>query len=95
MKAKAKPMPRRRAAKIDNNQTELVNYLRAYGFSVAITSSAGDGFPDLVAGKHGINYLIEVKGAKGKLTPMQKIFHDTWQGQIMVACCIEDLEGIL
>ncbi len=85
----------RRAAKIDNNQTEIVNYLRAYGFSVAITSSAGDGFPDLVAGKHGVNYLIEVKGEKGKLTPMQKIFHDNWQGQIMVARSIEDLEGVV
>ena len=87
-------MPRR-AGRKDNNQTELVNYLRAYGFSVAITSSAGDGFTDLVAGKQGINYLIEVKGAKGKLTPRQKIFHDNWQGQIMVAHCIDDLEGIV
>ncbi len=91
---KVKPMPRR-AAKIDNNQTEIVNYLRACGFSVAITSSAGDGFPDLVAGKHGVNYLVEVKGAKGKLTSKQVPFHDNWRGQIMVVRCVEDLEGIV
>ncbi len=91
---KVKPMPRR-AARIDNNQTEIVNYLRACGFSVAITSGVGNDFVDLVAGKHGVNYLIEVKGEKGKLTPGQKIFHGDWQGQIMVARCMEDLEGIV
>jgi hypothetical protein len=39
--------------------------------------------------------MIEIKGEKGKLTSKQKVFHDEWQGQIMVARCIEDLEDIL
>ena len=84
-----------RARKIDSNQPAIVEHLRLCGFSVAITSGAGDGFPDLVAGKHGVNYLIEVKREKGKLTAKQIPFHDNWRGQIMIVRCVEDLEGIL
>jgi Holliday junction resolvase len=87
-------MPRR-AAKIDSNQSEIVNYLRACGFSVTITSMVGAGFPDIVAGKHGVNYHIEIKDGKGKLTPAQIKYHDEWRGQIMVVRCIEDLESIV
>lgn len=36
----------------DANQTKVVNHLRKAGFSVAITSSIGNGFPDLVVAGH-------------------------------------------
>lgn len=85
----------RRAAKVDNNQKQIVQYLRACGFTVLHLHAVGDGCPDLLAGKHGVNYLIEVKGKRGKLTPKQKTFHDEWRGQRMVVRSIEDLESIL
>ena len=69
----------RRAAKIDANQNEIVDALRLAGASVAITSAVGDGFPDLVVGYEGENYLLEIKDgkkspSKQRLTPDQKIF---------------------
>jgi Holliday junction resolvase len=84
-----------KAHKTDNNQREIVEVLRACGFSVSVTSSAGDGFPDLVAGKHGVNYLIEVKRLGGKLTPRQIKWHDGWRGQVVVAYSVDDLQDIL
>ena len=86
---------RRRAAKVDDNQTDIVDALRAIGCSVAVTSAAGEGFPDLVIGDRGRNYLIEVKdGAKPPsrrvLTQDQINFHEAWHGQICVICTVAE-----
>ena len=86
---------KRRAAKVDDNQAEIVAALRACGCSVAVTSSAGGGFPDLCVGIQGKNYLLEVKdGSKSpsrqKLTPDQVTFHATWEGQVNVVRNIDE-----
>jgi len=75
--------------RVDRNQSEIVEALRAIGATVAITSGLGKGFPDLVAGYRGINYLIEVKDwqqvpSKRRLTPDEAEFHQMWRGQICV-----------
>jgi hypothetical protein len=79
----------RRAAKIDDNQQELVELIRAMGVSVAITSAAHDGFTDLVLGFGGVTVLTEVKDGRKQpscrnLTPKQKIFHESFKGAITV-----------
>ena len=79
----------RRAAKIDDNQNELVALIRAMGVSVAITSAAHDGFTDLVMGFGGVTVLVEIKDgskepSRRKLTPPQKIFHGSFKGAITV-----------
>jgi len=79
----------RRAAKIDDNQNDLVALMRAMGVSVAITSAAHDGFTDLVVGFGGITVLVEVKDgskepARRKLTPQQVAFHGSFKGAITV-----------
>lgn len=84
-----------RARKIDANQKDIVNELRARGYSVAITSSLGKGFPDLVIAK-GKTVLVELKDGKKppsqrKLTPDEKEFIDRWKGEIIVANSIEDI----
>lgn len=76
----------RRAAKIDSNQNEVVAALRAIGAVVAITSSLGKGFPDIVVGYRGTNFLIEIKDgnkppSKQKLTPDEEMFHEEWSRQ--------------
>ena len=43
----------RRAAKVDANQPATVKALRDAGMTVAVTSSLGKGFPDLVVGFRG------------------------------------------
>ena len=47
----------RRAAKIDENQPEIVDALRAMGCSVTILSAVGNGCPDILVGFRGINLL--------------------------------------
>lgn len=74
------------ARKVDANQEAVVEALRKIGASVAITSEIGGGFPDLVVGYHGLNFLLEVKdGTKPvtqrKLTPEQMKFLGRWRGQ--------------
>lgn len=79
-------MTRRRT---DRNHAEIVNALRKLQCSVADTSGAGCGFPDLVVGVRGHNLLIEVKDGRKKpsarkLTPAQIQFHATWRGNIHI-----------
>ena len=49
-------------AKTDVNQKAVVEQLRAIGATVAITSQLGKGFPDIVVGYGGDNYLFEKIG---------------------------------
>lgn len=83
----------RRAAKVDANQTEIVDAFRSMGVSVLITSSAGDGFTDLVIGWGGITVLVEVKDgnkvpSERKLTPKQQDLHGSFLGAITVVECV-------
>jgi hypothetical protein len=86
----------RQAARIDANQNEIVQALRDVGASVAITSMVGAGFPDIVVGYRGQNYMIEIKdGSKSpsrrKLTPDEKEFHDLWRGTVIVVNNINEV----
>jgi Holliday junction resolvase len=90
----------RRAAAVDANQTEIVAALRKAGASVAITSGVHSGFPDIVAGFRGVNYLIEIKDgkkppSKQALTSDQVEFHAAWRGQIAVARTVEEAFEII
>ena len=87
----------RRAGRVDANQAEIVKTLRACGCKVRILSPLGDGIPDLLVGRLGRNYLLEVKdGSKPpsarELTPAEWEFHETWTGQ---ACVVESVEEAL
>ena len=50
----------------------------------------GDGVPDLLVGRAGRCYLLEVKTAKGKLNPTQVDWHDWWVGHKSVVRSIDD-----
>lgn len=83
-----------RAAKIDANQNEIVEALRKIGCSVQILSSVGKGCPDILVGKNGVNYLIEIKDGKKpksaqKLTPDQIEWHEKWNGSVVVVNSVE------
>ena len=89
-----------RARKIDDNQTLIVKQLRKCGVSVFITSMVGKGFPDLLIGTAGRNYLIELKdGAKSasrkKLTDDEKVFFDYWAGQVDKCESFEEIAKII
>lgn len=78
----------RQAAKRDANEPEIVNALRECGCSVTRLSQKG--VPDLLVGRHGVNYLFEVKEAKGKPTDDQIEFFETWEGDVCIVRTVEE-----
>jgi len=75
----------RRAARTDDNQTEIVKGLRKHGVKVQSTAAIGAGFPDLLCGYEAVLALLEVKDGKKapsaqKLTPDQTKWHAEWEG---------------
>ena len=74
-------MSRFRSGNPDANQAAIINLYRRCGWSVAITSQVGGGFPDLVVAKHGDDTLVEIKYKKGKLRQSQINFCLGWQGK--------------
>ena len=67
--------------KADANQKEIMKALEQVGCTIEDASSMGKGFPDLIVGRAGVTYLLEVKSEKGKLNPTQTEWHDEWRGQ--------------
>jgi hypothetical protein len=81
----------RRAAKIDQNQPEIVEALRAAGHYVQSTAMMGRGFPDLLAvKKSGLPVLLEVKMPGERLTPDELKWHRAFPGPVFVVCSIEE-----
>lgn len=77
----------RRAAKVDRNQSEIVDALRKAGATVQPLHTVGAGCPDLLVGFRGLNHLIEVKdwqaaASDRKLNPGQVKWHDDWRGSV-------------
>lgn len=88
----------RKRGRTDTNQKEIVEQLREIpGVSVKILSGVGDGFPDLIVGNRGYNFLIELKDGKRppsekKLTTDEKKFFEMWTGSVDVC---ENFEEVL
>lgn len=79
----------RRAAKVDANQPAIVRALRRMGFSVQHLHAVGEGCPDLLCGRRGKNYLIEVKDgdkppSARRLKDAQEEWHSAWRGDVVV-----------
>ena len=86
----------RQAAKVDDNQAEIVKAYRELGFSVVSAAAMGKGFPDLVVGVYGVTDLVEVKDgskppSKRKLTDDQIGFFRDWQGAVRVVNSVDDV----
>lgn len=83
------------AKRTDANQAEIVEALKKAGCSVHSTHVVGDGFPDIVCGYAGVNYLFEIKSPGGRLTGKQPEWHAKWKGQVdIVRTVIEALQAI-
>lgn len=82
----------RRAARRDDNETEIVKALRKAGAYVAYIDSPCD----LIVGFQNRTVLLEVKDGNKppsarKLTPNEQKFHDEWTGgPLHVVTCIEE-----
>ena len=75
----------RRAAKVDANQEQVVQALRAIGATVQSLAGVGKGVPDLLVGYQGKTLLLEVKDgnkppSERRLTEDQLAWHGAWRG---------------
>lgn len=84
-------MPKR----VDRNQPEIVKALRELGASVQCLHTVGHGCPDLVIGWHGQNILAEVKSDSGALTPVERAWHDSWRGSVVIVRTVPDVLKLL
>jgi len=90
----------RRRARKDENQNPIVGALAQANVQAIDTSQLGKGFPDLVIGFRGKNYLIEVKNpakplSDRQLTDDQKKFHSAWHGQVNTVETIDEILAII
>ena len=86
----------RTRGRTDANQSEVVKHLRQMGASVAVISGVGGGVPDLIVGRAGRNYLVELKDPSkppsGRLlTREEDSFRQAWAGQWMLGFTAEQI----
>ena len=87
----------RYAAKVDANQSLIVETLRLAGYTVCSMHAVGGGFPDLIVSKRGTNnmWLLEVKTAKGRLTKREREWIDAWGAPVHIVRSPEEaLEAV-
>lgn len=95
-----------RVARVDANQAEIVDALRAAGCAVYVASHVGAGFPDLIVSRRQRGearprlFMIEVKDSarppsERRLTPAQKEFHALFAGNCYIAHSVADAFAIV
>jgi hypothetical protein len=90
----------RRIAKIDSNQTEIVGLFRQAGYSVQSLAQLGNGVPDLLIARNGVNHLVEIKdGEKSpsgqRLTKDQFDWIAKWKGRVRVVSSKTDAVAMI
>jgi len=85
----------RRAAKVDDNQGEIVKLFRKLGWTVLIISQLKN-CCDIIVSKNGRTVAVEIKdGAKPpsqrKLSDGEIKFRDNWQGEYSLVICNDDV----
>ena len=80
----------RRRARVDACHAEIVDALRRIGCGVWSTASFGRGCPDLVVWTGTKYLLLELKAAKGSLTPDQTQWLQWWNGPVHVVRSVDE-----
>jgi hypothetical protein len=73
-----------RANKIDANQAAIIEALEKTGATVQTLGAVGNGCPDLLVGRLGLNLLLECKVGAEDLNDGQREWHSRWHGQVVV-----------
>ena len=85
----------RRAARTDDNQTEVVELFRKLGWYVLIVSQLKN-CCDLIVSKNGRTFAVEIKDGRKpasarKLSSGEQKFKDEWQGNYALVEAVEDV----
>lgn len=86
-----------RNLRTDANQQEIVEALRKVGAAVLVTPKVCKGFPDLIVGFGGTNFLVEVKNPKTRygqkgLSENQKRWSALWPSPVF---CVKSVAEAL
>lgn len=65
----------------DGNEADIVKGLRGVGASVLDLGNVGGGCPDILVGFRNRDFLMEIKDVKGKVSPVQTVWHSRWRGR--------------
>ena len=89
----------RRAAKVDDNQAEIVKAFRKLGWYVLIISQLKN-CCDIIVSKEGRTIAIEIKDGNKppsarKLSDGEVKFKSEWQGEYALVESIEDVKGLV
>lgn len=72
-------------ARVDRNQPIIVETFRKLGYSVLHMHQLGHGAPDILVGKHGKSYPVEIKASRrDKLTKDEEAFWREWLGSLLL-----------
>ncbi len=74
----------------DANQKVIIDCLKKLGYSVLELDDVKNGCPDILVGKNGNNYLIEIKTEKGKLNELQQKFIERWNTRVYIIKNIDE-----
>ena len=89
----------RQAARRDANEQEIIQAIkeiaRVKNIEISIFQLSQPGICDLLVGVPSGNFLIEVKGKKGKITPQQTAFFTSWKGPAYVTRSASDVKIIM
>ena len=85
----------RRAAKVDDNQSEIVTLFRKLGWTVLIISQLKN-CADIIVSKNGRTVTVEIKDgnkspSQRKLSEGEVKFRDNWQGEYALIICVDDV----
>lgn len=90
----------RRAAKVDDNHREIVQFFRSIpSCAVLDLARVGNGCPDILV-FYREYYLVEIKDgskppSRRKLTPDQQQFHARWPDKIHVIKSVDEAAQLL
>lgn len=85
----------RKRARVDQNQREIIEALRATGCSVLSLAPLGNGAPDILASRGPRLRLMEIKDGKGALTEDQEDFHRDWNGAIAIVRSVDEALAVM
>lgn len=80
-----------RARRKDNNHNDITKTLSKMKISHKDTHMIGNGFPDLIIGFMGVNFLVEIKTNNGTLTDKEEDFFEFWEGDVILARNVVDV----
>mgnify|MGYP003678233187 CR=1 FL=1 len=88
----------RRAARVDDNQSEIVALFRKLGWTVLIISQLKN-CCDIIVSKGGRTIAVEIKDGKKqpserKLSEGEEKFKGNWQGEYKLVICNDDVIDI-